>query len=71
MCFQVYVDNGRSTSSATVTFNIAGTSAVSWSVKVSQIECSSLARLVEKWVEFWEMGESTFSDDKTIYKPFE
>ena len=40
----VYVEQGRSTSSTTLTFTTASTSGITWRAKVSQIECSSLAR---------------------------
>jgi hypothetical protein len=42
--FHVYVENGRSTTATTFTFTTASTSGISWRAKVTQIECSSLAR---------------------------
>merc|ERR1712008_359216 len=40
----VYVEQGRSTTSTTLTFTTASTSGITWKAKVTQIECSSLAR---------------------------
>jgi len=40
----VYVEQGRSTTATTLTFTTASTSGITWKAKVSQIECSSLAR---------------------------
>jgi len=40
----VYVEQGRSTTSTTLTFTTASTSGITWLAKVTQIECSSLAR---------------------------
>jgi len=40
----VYVEQGRSTTATTLTFTTASTSGVTWKTKVTQIECSSLAR---------------------------
>merc|ERR1740129_2044844 len=42
--FHVYVENGRSTTATTFTFTTASTSGITWKARVSQIECSSLAR---------------------------
>ena len=41
-CFSVYIENGRSTAASTFSFNQA--TGGLWSIKVSQIECSSLSR---------------------------
>merc|ERR1719278_1566463 len=40
----VYVEQGRSTTATTLTFTTASTSGITWKARVSQIECSSLAR---------------------------
>merc|ERR1740129_2372488 len=40
----VYVEQGRSTTATTLTFTTASTSGITWKTKVTQIECSSLAR---------------------------
>merc|ERR1711956_113865 len=40
----VYFEQGRSTTSTTLTFTTASTSGITWKAKVTQIECSSLAR---------------------------
>ena len=40
--FIVYIENARSTSTTTLAFTIA--SGGTWKIKVSQIECSNLAR---------------------------
>jgi len=40
----IYVEQGRVSTASTINFNLASTSGVKWKVKVSQIECSNLAR---------------------------
>merc|ERR1711997_863432 len=40
----VYIEQGRSTTATTLTFTTASTSGITWKAKVTQIECSSLAR---------------------------
>jgi len=40
----VYVEQGRSTTATTLTFTTKSTTGITWKAKVSQIECSSLAR---------------------------
>ena len=42
--FLVYVEQGRSTTATTLTFTTASTSGITWKAKVTQVECSSLAR---------------------------
>lgn len=37
--FLVYVENGRSTASSTMTFTIATTTGVTWNMRVTQIPC--------------------------------
>ena len=37
--FLVYVEQGRSTTSTTLTFTTASTSGITWKAKVTQIEC--------------------------------
>ena len=38
----VYVEQGRSTTSTTLTFTTASTSGITWKAKVTQIECYRL-----------------------------
>jgi len=40
----LYIEQGRSTTATTLTFTTASTSGITWKARVSQIECSSLAR---------------------------
>lgn len=53
----MYFENGRSTSTVTLAFEIATTTGVTWSMKVSQIECSSRAKAPEGCAQ-WLTGSS-------------
>merc|ERR1711971_563156 len=53
----VYVEQGRSTTSTTLTFTTASTSGITWKAKVTQIECYSLSR-ADPDCNQWITGES-------------
>ena len=59
--FSVYVENGRSQSATTLAFTIAATGGGSWRIKVSQIECSNLARATTDCHQFLTGVSGEFS----------
>jgi len=56
----VYVESGRVTTATDLTFNIQQTAGVKWKTKITQIECSNLARAPEGCNQYFTGVSGTF-----------